>query len=327
MFIRYIMKLMFSGTLPWSNPSLSAYQDKFNEVYSFLWYCLHGDDAVVMPVIIFNDWDTSILTFPTLQTNHDLGVLQNQIGAEALTVVIEYLPSQYDKCTLDSKLKRAAYITTLLNAKQCPFIWEYFHPGTIQIPCSEELYYALLLSYLQDCSKHHILEMLRPVPVNSHPLRLLNILHIIWDPDATPIWRPQMPSWCTCTCGSCSESETFFHHNFTHSFQVDVGISCTAVVTIHQVPINSPLQIGSEQQTCISRRSRTISLMITGQQSLMHFTSFKIPVCMRPRLKQEPHRRNMNHCSPLIPQPHLLHCWPHLLPLWPQPLHSWHTLW
>ena len=147
MFIRYIMKLMFSGTLPWSNPSLSAYQDKFNEVYSFLWYCLHGDDAVVMPVIIFNDWDTSILTFPTLQTNHNLGVLRNQISAEALTAVIEYLPSQYNKHTLDSKLKRAAYITTLLNAKQHPFIWEYFIPGTIQISRCEKLYYDEVSSF------------------------------------------------------------------------------------------------------------------------------------------------------------------------------------
>ena len=54
-FIHHIMKLVFSATLPWSNPSLSAYQDKFNKVYSFLRYRLHGDDAVVMPVIIFND--------------------------------------------------------------------------------------------------------------------------------------------------------------------------------------------------------------------------------------------------------------------------------
>ena len=48
-------------------------------------------------------------------------------------------------------------------------------------------------------------------------------------------------------------------------FRLNAGISCTAVVTIHQVPMNSPLQIGSKQQTCISRRSRMISPTITGR--------------------------------------------------------------
>ena len=47
-------------------------------------------------------------------------------------------------------------------------------------------------------------------------------------------------------------------------FRLNMDISCTTVVTIHQVPMNSPLQIGSEQQTYISRRLRAISLIITG---------------------------------------------------------------
>ena len=55
--------------------------------------------------------------------------------------VIEYLPGQYDKHTLSSKSQRAAYIASLLNSKQRPFIWEYFRPGTIQIPLGEETYY------------------------------------------------------------------------------------------------------------------------------------------------------------------------------------------
>ena len=135
------MKLVFSGTSPWSNPSLTVYQHEFNQVYSLLQYRLHGDDAVVMPVTILSNRDIGTLTFPTPQTNRDLGILRNQIGAEALMAVIEFLPTQYDKRALDSKSKRAAYISTLLNSKQRPFIWEYFRPGTIEIPRGEEQYY------------------------------------------------------------------------------------------------------------------------------------------------------------------------------------------
>ena len=51
-FIRHIMKLVFSDTSPWNNPSLSVYQHEFNLIYSPLQYCLHGDDAVVSPVTI-----------------------------------------------------------------------------------------------------------------------------------------------------------------------------------------------------------------------------------------------------------------------------------
>lgn len=68
-------------------------------------------------------------------------MLRYHIGAEALTAVIEYLPRQYTKRMLASKVERAAYITTLLESKQRPFIWEYFRPGTIEIPRGEETYY------------------------------------------------------------------------------------------------------------------------------------------------------------------------------------------
>jgi len=54
MFIRHIMKLIFSDTLPWNSPSLSVYQHEFNLIYSSLRYRLHGDDAVVIPVTTLN---------------------------------------------------------------------------------------------------------------------------------------------------------------------------------------------------------------------------------------------------------------------------------
>jgi len=63
----------------------------------------------------------------------DLGVLQNQIGNEGLSAVIEYLPGQYTKRMLGSKDARAKYISSVLADTQCPFIWEYFHPGTIPL--------------------------------------------------------------------------------------------------------------------------------------------------------------------------------------------------
>lgn len=68
-------------------------------------------------------------------------MLRNQIGAEALTAVIEHLPSQYTKRTLSSKPARAAYVSALLESSQRPFIWEEFRPGTIEIPRGEETYY------------------------------------------------------------------------------------------------------------------------------------------------------------------------------------------
>lgn len=49
-FIRHMMKLTFSGILPWKNPSLSVYQEEFNTIYPIFSYRLHADDAVVFPV-------------------------------------------------------------------------------------------------------------------------------------------------------------------------------------------------------------------------------------------------------------------------------------
>ena len=122
-FIRHIMKIVFSGMSPWSNPTLPVYQQEFNQVYPQLAYHLHSDDAVVMP------------------TNRDLGVLRNQIGAEGLQAVIEFLPSQYPKRMLESRVQRAAYVATLVDSEQHAIIWEYFRPGTIEVPRGEETYY------------------------------------------------------------------------------------------------------------------------------------------------------------------------------------------
>lgn len=135
-FIHHIMKLVFSGTSPWSNPSLSVYQHEFGVIYSSFQYRLHGDDAVVLP------------------TNRDLSVLRSQIGAEALTAVIEYIPGQYTKRMLGSKTERASYITTLLESKQRPFIWEYFRPGTVEIPRGEETYYDEVCRHLSQMPDH-----------------------------------------------------------------------------------------------------------------------------------------------------------------------------
>jgi hypothetical protein len=81
------------------------------------------------------------LTYFTPQTNRDLGVIRNQIGSEGLAAAIEYIPAQYNKRMLDSKAARSAYIETLLTSGQYPFIWEYFRPGTIELPNGEERYY------------------------------------------------------------------------------------------------------------------------------------------------------------------------------------------
>lgn len=68
-------------------------------------------------------------------------MLRNQIGSEALAAVIKYLPDQYTKRMIESRVARAAYIQTLLDSPQKPFVWEYFRPGTIELPRGEELYY------------------------------------------------------------------------------------------------------------------------------------------------------------------------------------------
>lgn len=53
-FIRHMMKVTFSGTFPWSNPSLDVYQEEFNAVYPGIPSLLHADDAVVYPVSPFD---------------------------------------------------------------------------------------------------------------------------------------------------------------------------------------------------------------------------------------------------------------------------------
>ena len=75
------------------------------------------------------------------QTNRDLGVLRSQIGTEALDTVVEFLRTQYSNRMLNSKAARSRYILKILESKQHPFIWEYFQPGTIEIPRGKETYY------------------------------------------------------------------------------------------------------------------------------------------------------------------------------------------
>ncbi|KAF9783793.1 hypothetical protein BJ322DRAFT_1109639 [Thelephora terrestris] len=119
-FIRHIMRLVCSDTTPWTNPLLPFYQQEFAAIYPGLPYQIHANDAV---------------------TNRDLGVLRNHIGAEGFDEVVKSLAVQFSKRTLNSKAAKAAYINTLLNSSQRPFIWEYFRPGTIEIPRGEETYY------------------------------------------------------------------------------------------------------------------------------------------------------------------------------------------
>ena len=69
-FIRHIMKLVFSDTSPWGNPSLSVSQHEFNLIYSPLQYRLHADDAVVIPVTILTKIpNISALTSRALPTD------------------------------------------------------------------------------------------------------------------------------------------------------------------------------------------------------------------------------------------------------------------
>ena len=63
-FIRHIMKLVFSGTSPWSNPGISIYQQEFNTIYPDHPFRLHADDAVVLPVCISCFILIIILIFP-----------------------------------------------------------------------------------------------------------------------------------------------------------------------------------------------------------------------------------------------------------------------
>ena len=113
------------------------------------------DDAAVIPVTIFvSVCKVFVFLHPTLQTNRDLGVLRNQIGAEGLAAAIEFLPGQYNKRMLNSKAARAAYITTLLAHKQRPFIWESFRPRTLEVAHGEENYFDVVSSNLC-CMEEH----------------------------------------------------------------------------------------------------------------------------------------------------------------------------
>ena len=140
LYIRRIIEQVCLSRTPWSNPNLQSLQRELNYAYPTHRIRLHSDNAAVVPVSVnyCHHTDTSILT--NTQTLRNLGVLQNQIGNEALTAVIAYLPSQYNKRALPSKDKRAKYITTVLADPQRPFIWEYFRPGTIPLP-GERGYY------------------------------------------------------------------------------------------------------------------------------------------------------------------------------------------
>jgi hypothetical protein len=86
-------------------------------------------------------WTTArIIRLTSAQTIRDIGVLRNQIGNEGLSAVIEFLPGQYTKRTLNSKTARANYVTTVLADPQRPFIWEFFRPGTIPL-AGEHVFY------------------------------------------------------------------------------------------------------------------------------------------------------------------------------------------
>jgi hypothetical protein len=81
-------------------------------------------------------WSSSIS-----QTNREIGVLRSNVGSKGLDEVIKTLAVQFSKRMLHSKAAKVAYINTLLSSSQRPFIWEYFRPGTIEIPRGEETYY------------------------------------------------------------------------------------------------------------------------------------------------------------------------------------------
>ena len=51
-FIQHIMKLIFTGTSPWSNPTLAVYQQEFAAIYPDLPYEIHADDVLILPVSV-----------------------------------------------------------------------------------------------------------------------------------------------------------------------------------------------------------------------------------------------------------------------------------
>ena len=52
LFIRRMMKTVFSSALPWGTPHLDVYQHEFGLAYPHLAYQLHTDDAALLPVIL-----------------------------------------------------------------------------------------------------------------------------------------------------------------------------------------------------------------------------------------------------------------------------------
>ena len=115
-----------------------------------------------------------------------MSVLRNQIGTEGLTAVIEFLPSQHTKRMLGSKSQRAAYVSTLLNSNQRPFIWEYFRPGTIETPKGEEAYYDEVMPHTfgrKLSLTPYMSETPWPISINSRPSCLLGVFQVVWHPN------------------------------------------------------------------------------------------------------------------------------------------------
>jgi hypothetical protein len=182
-----MMKLVLSGTPPWTNPTLTIYQKEFTVVYPGMPYHLQPNDAVIHPVSIVSlGYQTIVLMFSIPQTNRQLGVLRSQIGSEGLAAAIEYIPGQYSKRMLDSKAARSTYIETLLASAQHPFIWEYFRPGTIEIPRGEENYYDEVSCFPFSCTQLPLTVGPRNAEAYSSPFRfsvlfLCTSLHTAFD--------------------------------------------------------------------------------------------------------------------------------------------------
>jgi hypothetical protein len=98
---------------------------------------LHTDDAAVVPVCPGPLPETSS-QISTDYSGH--WGSSKQIGNKGLSTVIEFLPGQYTKRTLNSKTARANYVMTVLADPQRPFIWEFFCPGTIPL-AGERVFY------------------------------------------------------------------------------------------------------------------------------------------------------------------------------------------
>ena len=103
------------------------------------------------------------------------------MGTEGLNAVIEHLPTQYSKRSLDSPPARAAYVRSMLESPQRPFIWEYFRPGTIEIPRGEGNYYdevKLLHPLSITPPTTSFLETPWRIPVHSSPPCIFSLLFV-----------------------------------------------------------------------------------------------------------------------------------------------------